>query len=379
VKPRVVVVILMQLENVSSPTTSGLQSLGITDAEQILAAVAIEGIRSELLSQLKLRPNQLDQVLEAAREAVPARLAARLETPAEPNLALGALPPTPEIAARAAAYAPVVAPMPAAALPASVNRVSQMPMIRNQAARGTCVGFALTALHEFYNQVQGQPQDFSEEELYYETKQIDGAPAICGTWQFYAVQVLANHGQCRESVWGYNPNPPCNQPGPPPPGAAPDAAAFKRVTQFLSARDVSAIKTAIAQGSVATLSIPVYNSWYLSEETRRTGRITMRIGNEIAAGGHAVCLVGYQDDATAPGGGYFLLRNSWGTVLFGAESPYGPGYGTIPYQYIADESWESYTVQVSAGGAGDLKRADTQGAARTITIETGGNFNIIIR
>ena len=31
-------------------------------------------------------------------------------------------------------------------------------------------------------------------------------------------------------------------------------------------------------------------------------------------GGHAMCMVGYQDDADVPGGGYFLVRNSWGTA-----------------------------------------------------------------
>lgn len=37
--------------------------------------------------------------------------------------------------------------------------------------------------------------------------------------------------------------------------------------------------------------------------------------------------MGYQDDASSPGGGYFLVRNSWGTS-WGYQCPYGAGYGT---------------------------------------------------
>ena len=45
-------------------------------------------------------------------------------------------------------------------------------------------------------------------------------------------------------------------------------------------------------------------------------------------GGHAMLLVGYVDDEAITGGGYFLVRNSWG-------DDWGEGgYGKIPYAYI---------------------------------------------
>lgn len=43
-------------------------------------------------------------------------------------------------------------------------------------------------------------------------------------------------------------------------------------------------------------------------------------------------LVGYVDTAASPGGGYFIVLNSWGTAGFGSSCPFGAGYGTIPYQ-----------------------------------------------
>jgi C1A family cysteine protease len=54
-----------------------------------------------------------------------------------------------------------------------------------------------------------------------------------------------------------------------------------------------------------------------------------------------MALVGYQDDTNAPGGGYFLLRNSWGTD-WANQSYYGAGYGVIPYAYIQKYCWEAF-------------------------------------
>ena len=59
--------------------------------------------------------------------------------------------------------------------------------------------------------------------------------------------------------------------------------------------------------------IPVYNSWYKSPAVDQTGQITMPLSGEQSVGGHCMCLVGYQDNKAYPGGGYFILRNSWGT------------------------------------------------------------------
>ncbi|MGD0022701.1 MAG: C1 family peptidase [Smithellaceae bacterium] len=47
-------------------------------------------------------------------------------------------------------------------------------------------------------------------------------------------------------------------------------------------------------------------------------------------GGHAVLAVGYQDDITAPGGGYFIVKNSWGSG-WGMK-----GFFNIAYSELAD-------------------------------------------
>ena len=62
-------------------------------------------------------------------------------------------------------------------------------------------------------------------------------------------------------------------------------------------------------------------------------------------GGHALVAVGYQNSPNSPGGGYFIVRNSWG-IGWAYESPYGAGYGTIPYQYISNDAWEAYSIPI---------------------------------
>ena len=60
-----------------------------------------------------------------------------------------------------------------------------------------------------------------------------------------------------------------------------------------------------------------------------------------------MCLVGFKDDPEWPGGGFFILRNSWGEK-WGAECSYGSGYGTIAYKFISLYCWEAWTAEVDA-------------------------------
>ena len=380
---------LADLPQVSEEARSLLEGLGYTDAEQVVAAAAITEVRPYLEQALG---KELDDIVAAVRESLGEEAVMMAETPVQGTFALGVLPPTPEVEAEiaeaAGAMSSLIAEMPAAALPPSVNHALRMSPIRQQGGRGTCVGFSMTAMHEFYRNQSGTPQDFSEQFLYHQTKQIDGNPAACGTWAVKAAQVLAGKGQCREAVWPYNPNPPCNNNGVQPGNALADAAGFKLQPIVLNPKDVNAIKSALASGCVCEFSIPVYNSWYQSSATRQTGRITMRLPGEQSAGGHAMCLIGYQDDGTTPGGGFFILRNSWGLV-WGSQCPYGAGNGTIPYAYLANDGWEAVTTPVprrrsvpwwrrfmtSTGGEG----GGEGGGRRTIIIETGDDTDIIIR
>ena len=137
-----------------------------------------------------------------------------------------------------------------------------------------------------------EPQDFSEQHLYHEMKLIDGSPTVCGTWQSIGANVLRSRGECREVIWPYNPNLPCNNNGTMPANARSDAASYKLALVALSSKNVAAIKGALTSRRAVGISIPVYKSWYTSPETKRSGRVTMPLTGDTQVGGHAVCLAG---------------------------------------------------------------------------------------
>lgn len=53
----------------------------------------------------------------------------------------------------------------------------------------------------------------------------------------------------------------------------------------------------------------------MTAEAEAEGVIQMPLPNEAGNGGHAITLVGYNDDARFAGGGLFYLRNSWGPAF----------------------------------------------------------------
>lgn len=62
------------------------------------------------------------------------------------------------------------------------------------------------------------------------------------------------------------------------------------------------------------------------------GKWFLPASREASLRPHAVTLVGYQNDKSAPGDGYFFARNFWGEE-YGALSGY-VGYVRIPYEYV---------------------------------------------
>lgn len=372
------------LESLEGELKSGigerLAAAGVADAEHFLAIAAVPEVESYLLEYLGVSRHELDVALREIRRAVPVQMVQSLESPLPYAYGLGVAEPTSEMLTEALAVSGAEADV--AALPASVNLIPWMNAVRNQGARGTCVAYTVTAMREYaYRRATGRAIDLSEQHLYFETKQIDGRPADCGTFQSKAAVALANRGQCLETIWPYNPTPPCNNHGVLPANARTNALVHRLSLAALGARDVGSIKAAVAAGRPVGISIPVYNSWYRSANTQRTGQLNMRIGTEPSVGGHAICVVGYQDHVGTPGGGFFIIRNSWSTN-WGSLSPYGAGYGTIPFQYVANDNWEAYTpAAIALNDESDGDEAENKKAhadARTITIRTKGNINLIL-
>ena len=220
--------------------------------------------------------------------------------------------------------------------------------IKDQGQRKTCVAFAGCAVLECLNHLrEAKHIDHSEQFLYWNAKRNDGSPDQEGTYLEVVMPLMVMDGVCLESVWPYNPNPIPNDEsqGPPPDNARSDARNHRAQSQQrLDHRSSEKIRQVMDDGRPVAISVPVYNNWHNNPNTRTTGIISMPLPNSILVGGHAMCAVGYDYDDEFSGGGYFILRNSWGTG-WAPLSPIQPGYGVIPFAYIDKYGWEAFTCR----------------------------------
>ena len=91
------------------------------------------------------------------------------------------------------------------------------------------------------------------------------------------------------------------------------------------------IKDAIIHEHPVVISMTLYKS-FQDEYTKQTGIVDIPFNDEPTIGGHAMCIVGYDDNLN---NGSFIVRNSWG------ESWGDKGYCYIPYEMINDimDAW----------------------------------------
>lgn len=311
----------------------------ITSAEQLIGMAQTPTLNDRLAGRLGMSPEELEYIANSAKSIAPTPWAEGPPPPLE-SFGLG-LAMDAQQAMRMSCRNPydksiLQGTFTAENLPAMVNLVDKMGPVRDQGERGTCVSFASLAAREF---LAGNAVDLSEQHFYWNCKQHDNMPEESGTTLQTAAMVFREYGVCEESMWPYDPTQGDREDGGDPPSGW-EAAAEEYAWDNAGGVDASieAIKRILAGEAVDTpqpvvIGAIVFESSFFSPDTLYSGRITMPFHGEPHAGGHAMCVVGYQDDNKAPGGGYWILRNSWGS-RWGAACEHGGGYGLMPYAYF---------------------------------------------
>lgn len=347
-KPMKAPVPLTAVPGITPAQIAALATYWIDSVQELLSyADDVSGGPAHLMAVLQTDAAGLESLLTRARRVAPRSGGAAKQREDEAMAAdydTGAVPPPPQM--RAGEKYDTIAF--AGALPAAINYADRLPPARNQGGRGTCVAHAAAAVREFMEIQAGASAaheiDLSEQFIYWWCKSKDNLPNVGGTYPHLGMQCLAEIGTVAEGVWPYNARPRVGDEGQgPPPEDAPAEAWRYRLKRMISLdpKDVASLKTALADGKAILFAVPVFNSWYQNRVTRVHGKIGMPMPDEKANGAHAMALIGYVDDAAAPGGGYFLLRNSWSP--WGFENPLGPGYGTIPYAFLAAHNMSATT------------------------------------
>ena len=261
---------------------------------------------------------------------------------------------------------------------ATMSALADVPA-RHQGPRGTCVAFAAcTALALS----RGGGEVLSPQFLYWHLKRMAGFPQSDGSFARVALDVLEEVGTCTEATFPYDPTP-YEDEGLPVEGSEPTAQAtaearlrrtgrgllYSTVWWYPGVDDHWGALAAWLDALVAEDERPELDGLHLCRAAlsgalgpppraligsfrvfkssfaaaRVTGRMTLPLPDEPRAGGHAMAIVGYADDADWAGGGYLLIRNSWGAG-WPLASEDGPGLCRMPYAYAAGHMVEAGVV-----------------------------------
>jgi C1A family cysteine protease len=209
---------------------------------------------------------------------------------------------------------PVSRGAPTAALPSAVDLTPEMPPVGDQARQGSCVAWAFG----YYDKTHAEyvehgwditvPEHQTSPSFIY--NQINGGHDG-GAYMSDAQKLICEQGACMLSDFPYGSY-----------TTWPSESAYSHGIlyrgQDYSALNVTtdaginAVKQLLANGQACVLGINVYYNFDYIE--RYDTVYTVHDKKNPNRGGHAVCIVGYDDNkVTADGNGAFRLVNSWGT------------------------------------------------------------------
>jgi C1A family cysteine protease len=225
-------------------------------------------------------------------------------------------------------------------LPSKTDLQKQCPAIYDQGQLGSCTANAIGGAFEFELLKQNKALDFMPSRLfiYYNERVIEhSVNSDSGAMLRDGIKTVNKQGVCPENMWPYDiarfadrPLQTCYT----------TALDHQVLSYYRVSRNLNQMKGCLADGYPFVIGFTVYES-FESATVAKTGKVNMPKKDEAQVGGHAVMVVGYDNQTKR-----FFMRNSWGTS-WGLN-----GYFTMPFDYLmesnlSDDFWTIRLVELN--------------------------------
>ena len=213
-----------------------------------------------------------------------------------------------------------------AKLPTRVDLRNQCPPVFDQGQLGSCTANSSGSMWQFIADKSGK-ESFTPSRLflYYNTRLMEGTENYdAGAYLRDTMKSLVSEGICPEALWTYEDNTP-KFTQKPMELCYTEAERHQVLSYQKIMQNILQIKGSLAEGYPFVFGFTVYESFFSINEN---GMMPIPdFNNESIAGGHAVMVVGYDDEKQC-----VIVRNSWG------ETWGDSGYFYMPYSYLTDNN-----------------------------------------
>ena len=224
-------------------------------------------------------------------------------------------------------------------LPSAVDLSSGVPPVGNQGRQASCVGWAIAYYYRSFQEgveshrAPSQPNELFSPAFIYNQRSTADRSRDNGMSMVNGLRIAVSQGVATLATMPYNAADFSTQPS----GEARAEAQLYRAQSYFNifngrgSVNLQALKQHLATGDPLLLAVPVYSEFF--RVTLAYPTIGLPEPGSTYYGGHAITVVGYDDETQA-----FKFVNSWGRG-WGDH-----GYAYLTYDFVQQQAWEAWVL-----------------------------------